>query len=352
MYNIRPVLPTFMVKAGMTPQDVIDARDATPQQKKLAYAFDSDGELGYSQREADVFNATAIQDRGKLGVALFTKYKDGTEKKTKFVGDIADFKYAPKGEVEPYEFIKATTTQNDKTCPREDKIKYYRNGSKKFEKLYYPNGQLKSYVKYYRNGNVKLEKLYYQSGQMKSREKYNSKGKTTNYISYYEYGIKEHEYIRRNIGLFGIKSQHEKYYYGNGMKKREIDIGSDNIWLEKTYYPNGEVKEDKKKDPDGNTTDYIHYYEDGMTYHEYIYRQGKGYGSKYYYNNGQLANCIKANEQKVITDYIEYYKDGIIKLEYTYSKKNGSDEKLYDANGQLIKHKQDKNKPLHHIKTL
>ena len=92
----------LVIKADMKPQDVINSKEATAQQKKMALVFDSDGVAGYSQREADVFNATIIADHGKNGISLWTRYKDGSKKETKYAGDIASFKFAPKCDVKPY----------------------------------------------------------------------------------------------------------------------------------------------------------------------------------------------------------------------------------------------------------
>ena len=133
MGNPQTVNRIFIVKAGMTPQDVINSKKATAQQKKMAYVFDSDGVAGYSQREADVFNATLITDRGQNGVSLWTRYKDGSKKETKYSGDISSFKFAPKGDVKPYVVTKkkathATNKQNQVSQPqlsREEMIKKY-----------------------------------------------------------------------------------------------------------------------------------------------------------------------------------------------------------------------------------
>ena len=133
MENSSTVNRIFILKAGMTPQDVINSKEATAQQKKMAYVFDSDGVAGYSQREADVFNATLITDRGQNGVSLWTRYKDGSKKETKYGGDISSFKFAPKGDVKPYVVTKkkathATNKQNQVSQPqlsREEMIKKY-----------------------------------------------------------------------------------------------------------------------------------------------------------------------------------------------------------------------------------
>ena len=102
---------TLVIKAGMTPQDVIKSDKATAEQKKMAFVFDSDGVAGYSQREADVFNATLIADHGKQGISLWTRYEDDSRKETKFIGDVTSFKYAPKGDVKPYTVKKGTQTK-------------------------------------------------------------------------------------------------------------------------------------------------------------------------------------------------------------------------------------------------
>ncbi len=101
----------LVVKAGMTAEDVKNSKDATALQKKYANVFDSDGQKGFSQREADVFNATIISDHGKQGVSLWTRYQDGSKKETKYVGDVDSFKFTPKGDVKPYVVKKGSKQQ-------------------------------------------------------------------------------------------------------------------------------------------------------------------------------------------------------------------------------------------------
>ena len=114
---------TLVIKAGMTPQDVMKSDKATAEQKKMAFVFDSDGVAGYSQREADVFNATLIADHGKQGISLWTRYEDYSRKETKFVGDVTSFKYAPKGDVKPYTVKKGTQTKAVRTTQSTPKEK-------------------------------------------------------------------------------------------------------------------------------------------------------------------------------------------------------------------------------------
>ena len=123
--NIRK----FFITEGMTPEDVRKSPNATEQQKTMADIFDSDGVKGYSQREADVFNSTAIADHGKQGVSLWTRYADGSCKETKCQGDITSFKFAPQGELKPY----GTTSQ--KANPAEKKISFDKK-SYNFAELY------------------------------------------------------------------------------------------------------------------------------------------------------------------------------------------------------------------------
>lgn len=114
----------FYIKAGMTPNDVIKSHGATVQQKKLAFVFDSDGVAGYSQREADIFNATTINDKGKEGIFLWTRYCNGEKIKTTVSGDLAKFKYMPLGDVKPYDIgiYKKDGTLNDVNLLRALKI--------------------------------------------------------------------------------------------------------------------------------------------------------------------------------------------------------------------------------------
>ena len=95
-------IPRLIIKAGMKAQDVINSDVATQQQKKLALIFDADGIQGYSQREADVFNATDITEKEDGCIVLSTKLANGKTKSSTLCGDVADFKYAPSGEVKPY----------------------------------------------------------------------------------------------------------------------------------------------------------------------------------------------------------------------------------------------------------
>ena len=52
---------TLVIKPGMTPEDVKKAPNATLEQKAMAHIFDADGKDGFSQREAEVFNALQLQ---------------------------------------------------------------------------------------------------------------------------------------------------------------------------------------------------------------------------------------------------------------------------------------------------
>ena len=115
MGNTKINQRTFVVKAGMTPEDVVKSANATPQQKKYAVIFDSDGIKGYSQREADIFNSTTITERGNQGISLWTRYANGSKKETKFKGDISSFKFTPANKVKPYIVSKKQTNSNKQT---------------------------------------------------------------------------------------------------------------------------------------------------------------------------------------------------------------------------------------------
>ncbi|MCQ2740295.1 MAG: hypothetical protein MJ237_08760, partial [bacterium] len=232
MGNPPTVNRIFMVKAGMTPQDVINSKEATAQQKKMAYVFDSDGVAGYSQREADVFNATLITDRGQNGVSLWTRYKDGSRKETKYVGDVTSFKYAPTGDVKPYVVAKKQTP----TTPKVDQAKSLATQIiQEFEQT--GKGELK--VETYDNGNIKSKKY--------KDEGYFGKEAT---VTYYKDGKPESSKVR----VFS-RSQ-----IGGG-------------WIEtenKSYYSNGKLKSSKTKEPN--------YF--GKEVHQTYYEDGKPESSK------------------------------------------------------------------------
>ena len=96
----------LVVKAGMTAEDVKNSKDATALQKKYANVFDSDGQKGFSQKEADLFNATTFSEKADGSVMFWTRQKDGTKKGTKMAGDVKDMHYATKKEVKPYRSYK------------------------------------------------------------------------------------------------------------------------------------------------------------------------------------------------------------------------------------------------------
>lgn len=87
----------FVVKAGMTPQDVINSNSATVAQKKMATCFDSDGIPGYSTEEAERFNSTCISLKSNNEVSLFTRDKNGKLiHQENYKGDLFSYKYMPK----------------------------------------------------------------------------------------------------------------------------------------------------------------------------------------------------------------------------------------------------------------
>ena len=92
----------FIVKAGMTADDVKKSKDATALQKKYANVFDSDGQKGFSQKEANLFNATTISEKADGSIMFWTRQKDGTKKGTLMSGDINKMHYSFEGSIKPY----------------------------------------------------------------------------------------------------------------------------------------------------------------------------------------------------------------------------------------------------------
>ena len=92
----------FVVKAGMTVDDVKNSKEATALQKKYASAFDTDGQKGFSQKEADLFNATTFAEKSDGTVIFWTRQKDGTKKGTKFGSKDNNIQFKSEDEVKPY----------------------------------------------------------------------------------------------------------------------------------------------------------------------------------------------------------------------------------------------------------
>ena len=92
----------FVVKAGMTVDDVKNSKEATAMQKKYASAFDTDGQKGFSQKEADLFNATTFSEKADGSVMFWTRQKDGTKKGTKFNSKDTNIQFKSEDEVKPY----------------------------------------------------------------------------------------------------------------------------------------------------------------------------------------------------------------------------------------------------------
>ena len=105
----------LVVKAGMTVDDIKKSKDATAMQKKYASAFDTDGQTGFSQKEADLFNATTFSEKADGTVMFWTRQKDGTKKGTKF-NSKDNIQYKSENEVKPY--LKKVTVK--KSAPKKE----------------------------------------------------------------------------------------------------------------------------------------------------------------------------------------------------------------------------------------
>ena len=102
MTNTNVQQHKFILKAGMTSEDVKRSKDATALQKKYASAFDTDGIKGFSQKEADLFNATTFSEKADGSVTFWTRQKDGTKKGTKFDINDNNIQFKSDDEVKPY----------------------------------------------------------------------------------------------------------------------------------------------------------------------------------------------------------------------------------------------------------
>ena len=102
MSNMNVQQRKFIVKAGMTVNDIKNSKEATAMQKKYASAFDTDGQKGFSQKEADLFNATTFSEKSDGTVTFWTRQKDGTKKGTKFNSKDNNIQFKSDDEVKPY----------------------------------------------------------------------------------------------------------------------------------------------------------------------------------------------------------------------------------------------------------
>ena len=113
----------LIVKAGMTVEDIKNSKEATTAQKKYASAFDTDGQKGFSQKEADLFNATTFAEKADGTVIFWTRQKNGTKKGTKFNINDKNIQFKTKDEVKPYikkVTVKKTATKQEITKKSDD----------------------------------------------------------------------------------------------------------------------------------------------------------------------------------------------------------------------------------------
>ena len=366
--KLNPVKRTLVIKAGMTPQDVINSKKATPQQKKMAYIFDSDGVAGYSQREADVFNATLIADRGKNGVSLWTRCKDNSKKETKFIGDVASFKYAPKGNVKPYVVAKKqalATSKIDKTKSYATQIvqKFEQTGKGELNVETYDNGKVKSKVYINQNGDKEVTQLYYKNGKLQE-ERVNirpddsySRWFVPEKRTFYPNGKLQSENTKASLDIHS--AQTIKNYYEDGTLKdvtiKECPEGSISNWFEKekkVYYPNGKLQSSRIRVSSDPTSDYIkqNYYENGKLMDKTVMVCPEGSISNWfkkeeatYYSNGKPKYSMVrgSSEPESNRTTINYYQNGQVKdktiEEYKEGKKLITTHIEYDSNGNVIK---------------
>ena len=381
MGNTKVNQRSFVVKAGMTPEDIVKSANATPQQKKYAVIFDSDGIKGYSQREADIFNATTITERGNQGISLWTRCADGSKKETKFKGDIASFKFVPQEAVKPYkmarisqkettpkiqldtyqhetfnvptvtvssEMVSSLEEMETNVDSKEDPLhttdqsnlsikNTYPNGiiEKSIAKnayrilsdYYYENGRTKSHIESEWNGQkyiVRSETGYYPSGKVKTEYTNDKEHFTLTQKDYYETGLLKSYKIK---GWNGQKYIDRKIteYYPNGKKKFEYTNDKEHFTLtQKDYYETGLLKSYKIKGWNGQK--YIdrkitEYYPNGKKKFEYTNDKEHFTLTQKDYNETGLLKSYKIsgwNGRKYIDRKItEYYSNGRKKFEYT-----------------------------------
>ena len=120
-YDISVQQRKFIVKAGMTAEDVKNSKEATSLQKKYASAFDTDGQNGFSQKEADLFNATTFEEKEDGTVTFWTRQKDGAKKGTKFDSEDNNIQYKTEDAVNPY--VKKVAAE--KAAKEEENVSFF-----------------------------------------------------------------------------------------------------------------------------------------------------------------------------------------------------------------------------------
>ena len=260
---------SLLVKANMTPADVRNAKNATPEQKAMASIFDANNDGKYSQAEANTFNSTLISDHGNGKVSLWTRYTDGTRKETVVSGDVAAYKHAPSKSVRPYVrnvFFAKTKAESTNSTQLQNAINKYskmkgdysfdvaKDGTKtilftekdkaSYKEVYYPNGKMKEkYVSEARNEgweNVEHE-IYSANGTLQLKIKRTTDTETKEV--YYPNGKMKEKYISEKLSNAKgwINTDHE-IYSANGTLQQKIKRTTDTETKE-VYYPNGKMKE-------------------------------------------------------------------------------------------------------------
>lgn len=269
MGNCKVTTPqqrTFVVKAGMTPQDVINAKNATPQQKKVAYAFDNDGVAGYSRAEAKLFNTTAITDKGSKGVSFWRTLPNGKKEETRVSNEaLATFKYIPKGyKPNPNEpkLTEAEIRAKYKQLNRDvDNLKFYSNGQLKKEEIssnksiYWNEGQYSKEIKYAENGDTissKERNSDYNGAYTVEKEYKNGKlkhVKSTNYNRYSQFVEKQNDLTLddkgdtlesvdfKKLNLFYNQYNTVKKYQNGRGRTEDVSV-HDQYWGSKTLANN------------------------------------------------------------------------------------------------------------------
>ena len=321
MGNPAKVNRILMVKAGMTPQDVINSKQATPLQKKFALAFDSDGVEGYSEREAAVFNATLIADKGKDGAVFSTRFQDNTVVQYQMPAgvDVSVFKFAPQGDVKPYEpcncpycqlGITLDNTKSADNKPAQTKNKAEKSLATQIIEEFERTGEGKLMVETYMNGNIK------------SKNYKDANGHNKVLVEFYEEGeLVQHEKITKwndRAGCFIVVS--DATYYPNGNKETEATKTLDNHhWENREFYEDGKLEHEKIQEWHSGASTFIvvnetRYYPNGNKRTEATKTpDNHHWENREFYESGNLkSNVVKewSSGEFVETTHIEYDEQG------------------------------------------
>lgn len=278
---------------------------------------------GWVSIKKSVINKSPYLQHGKTEywvestLVMEETYKNGEldGEKNEYLGILLGYPYGCKG--------KSIKTTNYKEGKMISIKKYSCEGSSYFMEKETLNGEPERYIEYYSDGTKKSS--------------LSDIGLCT---KWHENGKKEEEYTLD--GRFNNNGTYSKWFDDGSIEVIGQHINGKRTGQWKSYYSNGQLKEDTKYDNEGNVLGRsIEYYENGKIKADITYYKDKGIVAKSieYYENGKIKNYLEADTtngrngyygNKLVVEY-DYYSNGNLARECIVGKNGGvvNEEKLY-----------------------